>query len=118
MARSSTKAEYRSVAATVAELCWVCSLLFELCINLVSPPVVYYDNVGATQLSSNPVFHSRMKHVAVDYHFLHDQVQSRALRVAHVSSADQLTDLLTKPLPHSQFQKLRVKIGLFPRGLS
>ena len=59
-----------------------------------------------------------MKHVAVDYHFLYDQVQSGALRVAHVSSADQLVDLLTKPLPHSQFQKLRVKIGLVPRGLS
>ena len=59
-----------------------------------------------------------MKHVAIDYHFLRDQVQSGALRMAHVSSVDQLADLLTKPLPHSQFQKLRVKIGLFPRGLS
>ena len=115
MARSSTKAEYRSVAA---ELCWVCFLFSELCINLVSPPVVYCNNVGATQLSSNPVFHFRMNHVAVDYHFLRDQVQSGALRVAYVSSADQLADLLTKPLPHSQFQKLQVKIGLFPRGLS
>lgn len=118
VARSSTEAEYRSVAATTAEICWVRSLLSELCINLVSPPVVYCDNVGATQLSSNPVFHSRMKHVAVDYHFLRDQVQSSALRVAHVSSADQLADLLTKPLPHSQFQKLRDKIGLSTRGLS
>ena len=117
MARSSIEVEYRSVAATTAELCWVCSLLSKLCINLASPPVVYYDNVSATQLSSNLVFHSQMKHVAVDYHFLRDQVQSGALRVAYVSSADQLADLLTKPLPHSQFQKLRVKIGLFPRGL-
>ena len=103
MARSSTEAEYHSIAATAAELCWVCSLLSELCINLVSPPIVYCDNVGATQLSSNPVFHSRMKHMAIDYHFLRDQVQSGALCVAHVSSTDQLADLLTKPLPHSQF---------------
>ena len=118
MVRSSTKEEYRSIAATATELYWVCSLLSKLCINLVSPPVVYCDNFGATQLSSNPVFHSRMKHVAVDYHFLCDQVQSGALRMAHVSSADQLADLLTKPLPHSQFQKLQFKIGLFTRGLS
>ncbi|KAL6327959.1 hypothetical protein AAG906_031303 [Vitis piasezkii] len=83
--------EYHSVAATAAELCWVCSLLSKLCINL---------------------------HVAVDYHFLYDQVQSGALYVAHVSSTDQLVDFLTKPLPYSQFQKLRVKIGLVPRGLS
>jgi hypothetical protein len=42
-------------------------------INLVVD--VYYDNIGVTQLSSNPVFqYSPMKHVVVvDYHFLRDQ---------------------------------------------
>ena len=86
--------------------------------TLQSSLVVYCDNIGATQLSSNPVFHSRMKHVAVDYYFIHEQVQSGLLRVAHVFSADQLADLLTKPLPRSQFLLLRDKIGLFTRGLS
>jgi hypothetical protein len=33
IARSSTEAEYRSVAATAAELCWIRSLLSELCVN-------------------------------------------------------------------------------------
>ena len=59
-----------------------------------------------------------MKHVAIDYHFIRDQVQSGLLRVAHVSSADQLADLLTKPLSISQFLLLRDKIGLSTRGLS
>jgi hypothetical protein len=80
--------------------------------------VIYCDNIGATQLSSNPIFHSRMKHVAVDYHFIRDQVQSGQLRVTHVSSADQLTDLLTKPLSTSTFQLFRDKIGLSDRGPS
>ena len=118
IARSSTEAEYRSVAATAAELSWVCSLIQELGVALPTPPVIYCDNVGATQLSSNPIFHSRMKHVAVDYHFIRDQVQSGRLRVAHISSADQLADLLTKPLSTSQFQFFRDKIGLYDRGLS
>jgi len=59
-----------------------------------------------------------MKHVAIDYHFLRDQVQTGVLCVAHVSSADQLADILTKPLPRSQFQNLRDKIGLSSHGLS
>ncbi|KAL6314322.1 hypothetical protein AAG906_019022 [Vitis piasezkii] len=70
------------------------------------------DNVGATYLYSNPVFHSCMKHVAIDYHFIRNQVQSGALCVIHVSSADQLVNDLTKPLPRSRFQELRVKIGV------
>ncbi|KAK0597079.1 hypothetical protein LWI29_021647 [Acer saccharum] len=103
IARSSTEAEYRSVAATAAEINWVCFLLTDLGLSLSSVPVIYCDNVGATQLCSNPVFHSRMKHVAVDYHFIRDQVQFGSLRVAHVSSKDQLADALTKPLPRPLF---------------
>ncbi|KAH9803109.1 G-type lectin S-receptor-like serine/threonine-protein kinase [Citrus sinensis] len=118
VARSSTKAEYRSVAATAAELNWVCYLLTDLGVLLSNAPVIYCDNFGATQLCSNPVFHSRMKHVAIDFHFIRDQVQTGALRVAHVSSADQLADALTKPLSRSQFQSLKVKIDLSSRGLS
>ena len=53
-----------------------------------------------------------MKHVALDYHFIREQVQSGLLRVAHVSSAGQLADALTKPLPYQQFQFLKTKIGL------
>ncbi|KAK0578715.1 hypothetical protein LWI29_014981 [Acer saccharum] len=74
IARSSTEAEYRTVASTAAELNWVCFLLTDLGLTLPSVPIIYCDNVGATQLCSNPIFHSRMKHVAIDFHFIRDQV--------------------------------------------
>ncbi|RVW99354.1 Retrovirus-related Pol polyprotein from transposon RE2 [Vitis vinifera] len=112
VARSSIKAEYRSVAATTSEINWICSLLIELGVTLPTPHVIYCDNVGVTYLYSNPIFHSRMKHVAIDYHFIRDQVQSSVLRVTHVSSTDQLADVLTKPLPRSRLQEFRVKIGV------
>jgi hypothetical protein len=101
--RSSTEAEYRSVAATAAEIKWLCSLLTDLGINLQQAPTIYCDNIGATQLCSNPVFHSRMKHVTIDFQFIRDQVQTGSLRVAHVSSNDQLADALTKSLPRFKF---------------
>ena len=77
--------------------------------------VIYCDNVGATSLCSNLVFHSRMKHVAIDFHFIRDQVQSGRLRVAHVSSEDQLANALTKPLSRTPFLTLKTKIGLSTR---
>lgn len=70
VARSSTEAEYRAVANTAFEIRWVSSLLTELRVTLPHTPVVYCDNVGATYLCANPVFHSRMKHLALDYHFI------------------------------------------------
>lgn len=113
VACSSTEAEY-AVANTASELRWVYSLLTELGIQLPSPPVIYCDNVGATYLCANPVFHSRMKHVALDYHFIRDNVQSGALRVSHVSTKDQLADALTKPLSRARFLELYSKIGVSP----
>lgn len=112
VARSSTEAEYRSLAATTAEVCWLQSLLSELDAPSPTTPVIYCDNIGATYLAENPVFHLRMKHLALDYHFVRQFVQSGALRVSHVNSADQLADALTKPLPRTRFESLVVKIGL------
>ena len=53
-----------------------------------------------------------MKHVAIVFHFIHDQVHNDALRVAYVSYKDQLANALTKPLPHTRFDSLMFKIGL------
>ena len=62
------------------------------------------------------VFHSHIKHVALDYHFIREQVQKGDLRVRHVASVDQLTDDLTKPLPRIRFHRLLLKIGLSSRS--
>lgn len=112
VSRSSTESEYRSVANASSEIMWICSLLEELGIVLPAAPTIYCDNVGATYLCANPVFHSRMKHLALDYHFIRNQVQAGALRVVHVSTKDQLADALTKPLPRATFINLTNKIGV------
>ena len=114
VARSSTEAEYRAVANTASELRWVVSLLLELGVPITTTPTVYCDNIGATYLCANPVFHSRMKHIALDYHFVRGQIQNHLLRVAHVSTHDQLADGLTKPLATTPFQSSRSKIGVTP----
>lgn len=115
VARSSTEAEYRSIANAAAELTWLTNLLGELRIPVSASPVIYCDNIGATNLSANPVFHSRMKHLALDYHFIREKVQSNSLRVVPVVNDDQLADALTKPLARPRFTMLLSKIGLSAR---
>ncbi|KAK2977771.1 hypothetical protein RJ640_028916 [Escallonia rubra] len=112
VSRSSSEAEYKAVANTTAEILWVTNLLHELGVTLPSPPTLFCDNTGATYLCANPVFHSRMKHIALDYHFVRECVTNGSLRVHHVSTKDQLADILTKALPRLQFIPLRSKIGV------
>ena len=53
-----------------------------------------------------------MKHLALDYRFVHQQVQSGLVRIAHVSSNDQLANIMTKPLSRARFNNITIKIGL------
>jgi hypothetical protein len=70
VSHSSTEAEYRSLADAMAEVIWVQVLLHELGISQPQAACLWCDNIGATYLTTNPVFHARMKHVEVDYHFI------------------------------------------------
>ncbi|XP_071676883.1 uncharacterized protein [Lolium perenne] len=81
VSRSSTEAEYKVVGDATAELIWVQSLLRELRVSQSQSPILCCDNIGATYLSSNPVFHARTKHIEVDYHFVRERVARKLLRV-------------------------------------
>ena len=108
------EAEYRVIGTATTELNWVTNLLKELNIN--STPTIYYDNVRATYLYANSIFHSRMKHIAIDFYFVRDQVVRRQLRVSHLHSTDQLANSLRKPLVRHLFALHRSKIGILERS--
>lgn len=74
----------------------------------------YYDNLGATYLSINPIIHSRTKRVDIDYHFVRDRIQAKTLQVSFLSSKDQLADIFIKPLSSSQFNTLRSSLTIEP----
>ncbi|GKV30743.1 hypothetical protein SLEP1_g39523 [Rubroshorea leprosula] len=112
VARSSTEAEYRALATAASEVVWIQHLLSELGVSSSIPPAILCDNIGATYLSSNLVFHSWMKHIAIDLHFVRELVDRKVLHVSHISSHDQLADALTKALPSLRFRSLRSKIGV------
>ena len=70
ISQSSTEAEYRALATAAVESMWLLSLFQEMKFTLPQPPLLLCDNLGATQLSFNPVQHLRMKHIQIDIHFV------------------------------------------------
>ncbi|KAM3001281.1 hypothetical protein FF2_037593 [Malus domestica] len=103
VSRSSTEAEYKALAHTAADLAWVRHILRDLKCVLLQPPVINCDNMSAIALSSNPVFHSRIKHLDTDYHFVREMVQKGDLAVAYVPTDEQTADVLTKGLHSPAF---------------
>uniref|UniRef100_A0A2N9J917 Reverse transcriptase Ty1/copia-type domain-containing protein n=1 Tax=Fagus sylvatica TaxID=28930 RepID=A0A2N9J917_FAGSY len=110
VSRSSTEAEYRALATGAAELAWLRQVLCDLGIFLPSAPAIWCDNTSAIALASNPVFHSRTKHIEVDYHFVRERVVRGDLHLHFISTEDQLADLFTKPLSTPRFLKLTSKL--------
>jgi hypothetical protein len=103
VSRSSTEAEYRTVANGVAEAAWLCQLLQELHSPLATSTLVFCDNVSAVYLSTNPVQHQRTKHVEIDLHFVRERVACGAVCVLHVPTVSQFADVFTKGLPSMVF---------------
>ena len=107
VSRSSAEAEYRGVANAAAECCWLRHLLGELHVKLDNATLVYYDNISAVYLSENPVHHGRTKHVELDVHFVREKVAVGDIRVTHISTRQQIADIMTKGLPTSLFNDFR-----------
>lgn len=116
VSRSSTEAEYKALANGTAEVVWIQSLLKELRIFQPRAPVLWCNNLGATYLSSNPVFHARTKHIEVDFHFVREKVALGTLDVRIISSADQIADIFTKPATKQMLQHSRSNLNLVATG--
>ncbi|XP_050125722.1 uncharacterized mitochondrial protein AtMg00810-like [Malus sylvestris] len=109
VSRSSSEAEYWQLAYIAAELSWLRSLFRNLHLHLICP-TIWCDNISSIALASNPVFHSRTKHLEVDYHYVCEKVVRGQLVVNYICSQDQIADLFTEELSSTQFKLLVSKL--------
>jgi hypothetical protein len=113
VSRSSTEAEYKSLANATAEVMWIKKLLDELGMPHPKAARLWCDNIGATYLSANPVFHARTKHIEIDFHFVREHVAAKRLDIRFISTNDQIADGFTKPLPERQMLLFRNNLNLY-----
>ena len=63
-------------------------------------------------MSENPVFHDKLKHIEIKYHYIMDIVQRGAMKLQYVATDEQIADVLTKPLAMVNFEYFREKLGV------
>jgi hypothetical protein len=91
---------------------WIQILLKEIGILCPSQARLWRDNLGAKYLASNSVFHGRVKHIKIDYHFVRERVVNGLLQIDYVPSENQVADGFTKPLAVRDFENFKYNLNL------
>ena len=112
VSRSSAESEYKALANANVEVIWVESLLGELAVKLRQPPCLWCDNLGATYLFANLVFHARAKNTEIYFHFVRERVANKKLEIRFIPSKDQVADGFTESLPVRAFENYKCNLNL------
>jgi hypothetical protein len=97
-----------ATSATGREVKWARVLMASLTGPLTAPTVIKMDNAAAQALAEDRLkISKRSKHIDIRYHFIRDLVADGTVCLQHVSSSDNLADLLTKSLGAQVFIPLR-----------
>lgn len=110
VAQSACKAEYIAAALAASQGVWLSRLQADLQDTEPDRWRLLIDNKSAIALSKNPVLHERTKHIDLRYHYIRECVENGQVKVEHVSTSEQVADILTKPLGRVRFLELRQKM--------
>ena len=78
---------------------------------------ISYDNQSAIFLEKNPAYHSKNKHIDVQYHFIRDMVERNKVFLEKVDTLENITDSLTKSMSVVKFSWCREAMGIVSLGL-
>lgn len=107
VALSTCEAEYIAAAAGACQGVWLNRLVADLVGSEVQKFRLLVDNKSAIELSKNPVFHKRSKHIDTRFHYIRGCISNVMVCVDHVRTYNQLADIQTKALGRIRFIELR-----------
>lgn len=113
VALSTMEAEYMATSRACQQAVWMYSFMREAGLEQPTPAILYNDNTGAIALTESQKGHKKAKHIHIRYHYIRERVGEGDVCVIHVPSADNLADLLTKPLSREATEYQASKLGLF-----
>ena len=111
VAISTTEAEIVAASECAKKVVWLKRLLGE-CTTLKDMPILRVDNQAAVRLAQNPEYHRRTKHIRLRHFFVREKVTEGELGIQHVSTEEQVADIMTKPLHFPTFKKFCKLLGL------
>jgi Reverse transcriptase (RNA-dependent DNA polymerase) len=105
VALSTMEAQYMSLSDASREL--IAHLTFFTSINITIPqPIIYTDNEAPESIVKREPEYQRSKHIDIRYHFVRDHYEKQTFEVMHISTNEQIADILTKPLTRAKHHQI------------
>ena len=111
VALSTTEEEYMAATHASKEAVW----LQKLCssIGLVQGAIrIDYDTQSAIFLENHLAYHSKTKHIDVQYHFLRDMIEEKKVLLVKVDTLKNTANALTKSVSSEKFSWCRETMGV------
>jgi hypothetical protein len=77
---------------------WLYKLVSRLFDQVLNSTVIYYDDQIYVKLSERSMFHDRSKNIEINRYILRDKVHRGEVFLHYISTDEQITDILVKPL--------------------
>jgi hypothetical protein len=106
VARSSFESELGGACRGGGVARHICQILSGMGIMLELPIPVYIDNEGVVNGLSNVTHETSAKHIDTRMFWLKNDITFNIFELMHVQTADNLADVMTKPLTIGPFRKL------------
>ena len=97
------------------ESTWIKQLIEDLHQPIEYQVRIFCDNLSSIHLAENHVFHARIKHIEVHYHYIREKVLEGEIIMVPTKTEEQTADILTKSLNKAKFEKFREALGMVCR---
>ena len=104
---SSAEAEYVSAASAAQEITWLLNLLKDLDLDQTLPILLYEDNISTIKMITSEKLRPKTKHIDVKYNCVKHLTESGFLKLLYSPSKTMIADMMTKPLPKTDFERHR-----------
>ena len=102
-----------ALSEAIKQLSWTIQVVKNLQFSIDLPITIYEDSKGARDIASNNVHHNRTKHIDIKHHFVREKVHDGTVHLQEITSAENVADILTKPLPLPAHSRHTCGLGLY-----
>jgi hypothetical protein len=111
VALSTIEDEYMVATHAIKEEIWL--IILCLGIRLVQKFVMIECDIhSGIFLVKNPTYHSKTKHIDIQYHFMRDMIEEKKVSLMKVDTLNNVLDSLTKYVRTEKLSWCRVSMGI------